>query len=573
MARGRRYTRSGPPQSPGQNDTAGNQDDAAGTEGVLPEPDAAAEGSPDPGRPEQGVSRDETAAFETATGPAAPTTDVTARVDAGNGADDRDAGRTGDEAMREEPRTTDEVAPSPAPGIAASPRASAAETPEASPPRRRGGWLAGFVGGLLGSAVLLAGAGWYAYEYGPLKTSLERFQTAETAARNAEGQVAQLRGDLDGLRGTVERSAPALGTLSERLAATEQAVGALAAASEQRTAEIAAAINQLNARLEGANQQLVARLDGLTNRLNEVELGQPADIVDKRTVNDIAARQGGIEQTQARIEAGLARVEQIVAQGLEAGNQRATAANLALEAVRTQVGQLDTQFRELQALRDQVAANRQASEANRAAIEAETAQLAELRTAFEQRLAQVTERLTQLDAARERGVGLALATDSLEGAMTTGEPFRSSLDLIGQLAQNDSTVAEVASRLEPVADDGVPTFAELARQLGEVERSLKPESEAPPEDWLARTRQNLQGLIDLHPAGSEAVPGMNAVENAKQALLLQDLESALAALRPLAEQGNAAAAAWVEAAQRRLDARAAIEALRVHVKTILTQQG
>ena len=69
------------------------------------------------------------------------------------------------------------------------------------------------------------------------------------------------------------------------------------------------------------------------------------------------------------------------------------------------------------------------------------------------------------------------------------------------------------------------------------------------------------------------MPGENAVQGASQALLQQDLPGAVAALKPLADQGNEPGQAWIASAEQRLDAAAAVERLREHVKTMLAQQG
>ena len=146
--------------------------------------------------------------------------------------------------------------------------------------------------------------------------------------------------------------------------------------------------------------------------------------------------------------------------------------------------------------------------------------------------------------------------------------------IVTQLVQGDPVITDVIAKLEPLAASGVPTFAALATQLDEVESSLTAAASPPPsDDWLARTTQNLQGLVDLHAADAEAVPGQNAVDSASQALLRQDLPAAIAALQPLADHGNAAAAAWIASARQRLDATAAVSAMLEQVKSILAQQG
>ena len=98
-------------------------------------------------------------------------------------------------------------------------------------------------------------------------------------------------------------------------------------------------------------------------------------------------------------------------------------------------------------------------------------------------------------------------------------------------------------------------------------------STAPSDDWLARTRENLQGLVNLHAADEEAVPGQNAVQGAMQSLLNQDLPGAVAALKPLAESGNTPPPTGSPARNSASTPVAAIKTLRERVKTMLVQQG
>jgi hypothetical protein len=225
------------------------------------------------------------------------------------------------------------------------------------------------------------------------------------------------------------------------------------------------------------------------------------------------------------------------------------------------------------ALKDQVARQQEMLTQHGAAFEATGGQIAGVRTGLEQRLAEVTTRLGELDAARERGVGLSIAVHDLETALQTGQPFQPALQTLDQLAQGDEVVTRAIAQLQPVAGSGVVTEPELARQLAAIEGGLQPATQAPASDWLARTRENLEGLVNLHAAGEEAVPGQSAVQGARQALQNEDLAGAVQALEPLAQQGNSQAAAWVDAARKRLAAREALASLQQHVKTVLAQQG
>jgi hypothetical protein len=472
----------------------------------------------------------------------------------------------------------------------------AAETQ--SPPRpRRGGFWPGLIGGLLGGAAVAGGGGWWAYERGPIKPALEQLDTAVASTRTAETGIATLGGKLDELganvgslgneldttKAALQQADGTLATLGQRLGGTEaalqQADGTIAAlvprisGAESATADLATKLDQADRTFRAASEQVITRLEAVNAKLVEVEQAQPADVVDKKTVGDIAAKQGSIEQAQQSIAAGLARLEQLVTQSLEAGNQQAAALRTVVDATRSRMDQISAEQRDLMALKETMAKQEEVDQQQAAALAETGNQVTGVRTDVEQKLADVTSRLTALDAARERGVGLAIAAQSLGTALETGQPFGPTIESMTQLGQGDPVVTGVVATLEPVAAEGVPTFGRLAQSLGEIEGGLEPTSTAPAEDWLTRTRENLGNLVNLHPVDSEDVPGQGAVRGAIQAMLLQDLGAALTSMKPLAEQGNEPAKAWVAQAEQRLEAAAAVETLRQHVKTMLAGQG
>jgi hypothetical protein len=499
------------------------------------------------------------------------------------GANDMAADRTGDNAMSQ-PEDTSPIIPRATEGVSSpEPRAATAA------PRRRGGtgFLAGLIGGLLGTGAVLGGGGWYAYEHGPLKPALGRFEATEAAARNAEAgmgslgdRLEQVRADLGGLQAALQgtnaelqKTNEAIAALGDRVAASEKATSDLAATSEQARNDLAATVEQASTSFRKASEEVIGRLEAVNAKLVEVEQGQPADIVDKGTVAAVAQKQAAIDESQARLDGALARLEQLVAQGLAAGNQQAAALRTVIDSTRSRLDELATGQRELMALEDQVAKHGEEIAKNPVALEELGRQIAAVRGDLERQLGDVAGRLTQLDAARERSVGLSIAVHDVELAIQNGQPFTPALEIMTQLGQSDGVVAGAIEKLRPVAESGVVRTAELGRRLAEIERALQPVPESQPTDWLERTRQNLQGLVDVHAEGEEAVPGQNAVRAAMQALEAQDLAGAVSALQPLAQQGNQEAAAWIDAAQKRLAARDALETLQQHVKTMLAQQG
>lgn len=500
---------------------------------------------------------------------------------------DQVADRTEDQVMSQPDETRADGA---TPGADAVPPVSAPASGYDPPPPRRGGggrgFLAGLLGGLLGGAAVLGGGGWYAYQNGPIQPILARLTALEDSVGEAKGgivdvgqRVEQLGDGAGALETALQGADVQLQQLDQRLAATEEQAAEAGQRADARFAAVEAAfgdlrgtVDQASTSFRKAGEEVIGRLEAVNAKLVEVEKAQPADVVDKGTVEGIAGKQAGIEQAQGRLEAGLARLEQLVAQGLEAGNQQGSALRTVVDSDRSRLDELGAQVRDLQALKAEVDRQAAAQAEQRAALQDTGTQIAAVRDAIDQRLQDVTGKLTALDKQRERGVGLSLAVDSLETAVQTGQPFKPTLEVMGQLGQGDAVVEGTVSKLQPLAENGIPTVAELAKGIADIERSLTPVQQGEAQDWLERTRQNLQGLVNVHGADAEDVPGLNAVTSARQSVLLQDLEGAIQAMAPLAQQGNAQAAAWVEAARSRVEARGAVETLRQHVKTLLARQ-
>lgn len=477
-----------------------------------------------------------------------------------------------------------------------------------APPAHRGGFWTGLLGGLLGGAVVAGGGGWWAYERGPIKPALERLDTAEASTRTAETDIAALGGkldelgtnvggldtELDGTKAALQQADGTLATLGQRLAGTEaalkQADGTIAglvpriSGAETTTADLATKLDQADRSFRAAGEQVIGRLEAVNAKLVEVEQAQPADVVDKKTVADIVAKQGSIEQGQQAVAAALARLEQLVTQSLEAGNKQATALQTMVEGASSRMEEMAAQQRDLLAMKGELDNQAKANQEQAVALGETAAQVQAIRgelqdkvqgarSELEQQLADTSTRLTTQGEARERSVGLSLATNSLDASLQTGQPFVPTIDILRQLGRDDQVVQGVADTLEPMAAAGVPTSGGLAQKLAEIEQSLAPASTAEPTDWLERTRANLDNLVNLHPVDEEAVPGQNAVLGAREALLLQDLPGAVAAMKPLAAKGNEPASAWVAGAEQRLAAADAVETLRQHLKAMLARQG
>ena len=198
------------------------------------------------------------------------------------------------------------------------------------------------------------------------------------------------------------------------------------------------------------------------------------------------------------------------------------------------------------------------------------------RTELQQQLADTSTRLTTEGAARERSVGLSLAANSLDTALQTGQPFAADgRHLAPARARAIRSWTASANTLEPMAAAGIPTVASLAQKLDEIEQGLA----ATPGRTALRLagrgpRENLNNLVDLHPADEEAVPG--AERGARRAPGPAAAGSA-GCRRGAASRWPSRATrppqAWIASANQRLAAVGAVDTLRQQLKTMLARQG
>ena len=380
------------------------------------------------------------------------------------------------------------------------------------PPKRGGGFWAGLLGGLLGGAAVVGGGSWYAYEHGPLKPALARLDSTEAAGREAANALAALGGKLDQqgaeLAGKLDQQGTALtGKLDQQAAeltgveaTLQQADGAIAslgdrlAAANKANEDLGIKVQQADTTFRAASEQVIGRLEAVNAKLVEVEQNQPADVVDKQTVADIAGKQAAIEQGQKDVSGALARVEQMVSQSLEAGNKQAAATQTMVAGAQSRMEEIAAQQRDLLAMRAELDRQATTIQEQATALSDATAQLqafrrelqdqvqsarselqeqmqgarSELqqqvqgtRSELRQQLADTSSRLTTEGAARERSVGLSLATNSLDASLQTGQPFEPTINTLRQLARGDEVVQGVADTLEPMAATGIPTASSL----------------------------------------------------------------------------------------------------------------
>ena len=193
------------------------------------------------------------------------------------------------------------------------------------------------------------------------------------------------------------------------------------------------------------------------------------------------------------------------------------------------------------------------------------------RAALEARLAEVTTRLTRIEAeaARQAGadgrlVALVLATGELTAALGTSRRFAPALDTLRGIAGEDgedSDIEAALARLAPLAAAGVPTLDGLAARFPETANAVMRAALAVEDaDWIDDTVTRLRQLVTIRRTGGAVDPTSldGRLAAAETALAGGDLARAIAIVEELGPEAARGAGDWLRDARARREADAAL---------------
>jgi hypothetical protein len=290
----------------------------------------------------------------------------------------------------------------------------------------------------------------------------------------------------------------------------------------------------------------------------------PADTTAIETkLSALEARIGELAQAQQRtaaLEPRIAQLEQRPAPGPNPQNaQQAAQQAQALSALGDRIAALEQRVTTLAAAQSsQTAAD--ATKTLQAQIQALTQKLDEQSQLLAKLQTQTAPAADRSDAA------LAFTLGQLRSVLATARPYAAELRAAEALAKDaPDTLAEL-KKLDGRAQQGVPTVAVLAARFPTVMSGVAAPASAPSsvdEGWRDRIWAKLKNLVTIRRVGE--APGASSqrggdLADAEAALKTGDLAAAVAALRRADGSAQPAAAAWLEDAQARLDADAALAA-------------
>jgi len=401
----------------------------------------------------------------------------------------------------------------------------------AVPQRKSGGWLGGFVLGVVVLAVILAGAVYSRNLWLPLVESLPVMAGGGSAGLS--DRVAKLETKL----GTLQAPAVDLTSIDDAIAAANDRIDVLDGTLGELLTEgviLAPGGDNRNAGSVIGPQQL----DALRNRVEQLA-GQLASL-----------RTGaGSPSSSSTQDAAQGRLSELA-------------------------GRLDEMERKIAGLPDP-AARLTDLDARLSKAEREVAALPDFESRFTAQLAALNEALPKGPSREAGDTAMFLALLQLREALGGSGAFESELSLVSRLAADD---ADLNTALAPLADragSGIASLTSLQASFGEMAGKAVAASRGGEEDdWMSKTLRKLSEVVTIRPVG--LVEGADAgavLARAEVQLGAGDLAAAVAELDGLTGAAAQSAAAWRQEAEARLEAQKALSLIAARAAGLIGLGG
>ncbi|HVC50735.1 MAG TPA: hypothetical protein VND87_01805 [Stellaceae bacterium] len=172
------------------------------------------------------------------------------------------------------------------------------------------------------------------------------------------------------------------------------------------------------------------------------------------------------------------------------------------------------------------------------------------------------EKAAQKPAVAPTEVAAALVVLQIGEAVRVARPFPNEYATLAALVHDLPDLAAAAAPLAGPAKTGVAGGAVLTHQLEALATRIATAEPPPADDIGARIMARLRGLVTIRRIGGTAqTPAEAAVNSAEVAMRRGDLAGAVASLRTLSGANAAAAQAWLNLAEPRLQVEQTLDRL------------
>jgi hypothetical protein len=390
----------------------------------------------------------------------------------------------------------------------------------------------------------------------PDNPSRRRPPTIDLTAQEVETEVA---GPSDGAPGTAQRSTRrnfAGPTASQAIAAGAGAVIAAAIIAVLWSAGI------IPSRDSAAPLQPVQATPDVSAQLNKIESALQArpPAPDPALTSKLAALEAQTKTLSDSFAALNRRLDDVAVAAKSAG-ERADAASAAAKTASEHADAAAAAAKSAGARADSAsaAAKQTAQSAQSAQTTAQSAVQRSDLDALSNRIAALDQKITALGNATaqqptstdDRAARAALAAQALRAAIERGAPYQAELGAVKALGTPQTDIAP----LEPFAASGIPSAADLGRQLAQLTPSLQHATSKPTGNasLLSRLEDNAKNLVhvtpvDVPPPGDDPASIITRLNiDAAHA----DMTAALADIARLPQPLQTQAAPWVQKAKAR----------------------
>jgi hypothetical protein len=216
---------------------------------------------------------------------------------------------------------------------------------------------------------------------------------------------------------------------------------------------------------------------------------------------------------------------------------------------------------DLQQVRSELQAGAQARQAAEGRVADLDRRLSEQdRRAAEQegRLADLSRQVTATTAATTQPAIRVILAERLGTALRNGAPYT---DVLAALRNAETDPARL-SALEPFAQQGAPTAAELAQDFGPLGARILQEERPADATWTDRLLRMADKVVTVRPVNAPETTGVTGlVGRIEQALGRGDVAAAVTAWEALPEPSRRLSEEWGRQAKARAEADAAAQAI------------
>jgi hypothetical protein len=222
----------------------------------------------------------------------------------------------------------------------------------------------------------------------------------------------------------------------------------------------------------------------------------------------------------------------------------------------------------------EAAKNAAQSGVQRADLDPLANRIAALESAVKALSAEVSQRTSNSNA-DDRVTRLTVAAEALRAAVERGAPYQAELGAVTALGAEQSAVAA----LEPFAGQGLPSAAQLSRELAALTPALYRATDPAPSgnSFLARLESHAEKLVRITPVDTSAAPAgddaSSVIARIDAAAARGDVAAALAEIAKLPDAPRALVDAWVKKAQAREAAIAASRRIAADALAALGKPG